>query len=256
MASGFETVAFCETDEYCRKVLTKHWPGRPIYGDIRELTGERLEPNGILPVELVCGGDPCPIRSRARGSQPTKHADLAGYFLALVGGVRPRWVVRENVPAPDVADFALGLECLRYTTVVVELRAEPFTGQSRRREFVVACSEDRLPAFESALSVNENASEDATATEGQKATAYCLTAHPRRLAAEENYVLEGRYGLRSLSAEERERLQGFPIGWTEGFSWSRRAIMIGKAVVPQVVACIGRAIQEAENAENGKGKKL
>jgi hypothetical protein len=43
------------------------------------------------------------------------------------------------------------------------------------------------------------------------------------------------------------------MSWRDAMDW---AIMIGKAVVPQVVACIGRAIQEAENAENGKGKKL
>jgi site-specific DNA-cytosine methylase len=34
---GWETVAFCEPDEWCQRVLAKHWPGVPIFPDIRKL---------------------------------------------------------------------------------------------------------------------------------------------------------------------------------------------------------------------------
>lgn len=34
---GFETVAFCEIDPFCQKVLKKHWPDVPIYNDVRNL---------------------------------------------------------------------------------------------------------------------------------------------------------------------------------------------------------------------------
>jgi hypothetical protein len=37
---GFETVAFCEIDPFCRRVLAKHWPEVPCYHDVRELTAE------------------------------------------------------------------------------------------------------------------------------------------------------------------------------------------------------------------------
>lgn len=36
-AKGFETLAFCEVDLFCREVLAKHWPGVPRHGDIRTL---------------------------------------------------------------------------------------------------------------------------------------------------------------------------------------------------------------------------
>ncbi len=36
--AGIETMAFCEIDEECRKVLRKHWPDVPINHDIRDLT--------------------------------------------------------------------------------------------------------------------------------------------------------------------------------------------------------------------------
>ena len=32
---GFQTVAFCEIDPFCRKVLRKHWPDVPIFEDVR-----------------------------------------------------------------------------------------------------------------------------------------------------------------------------------------------------------------------------
>ena len=34
-AAGMTTVAFCEIEEYPRKVLAKHWPNVPIYKDVR-----------------------------------------------------------------------------------------------------------------------------------------------------------------------------------------------------------------------------
>jgi hypothetical protein len=35
--AGMRTVAFCEIDKYCRKVLGKHWPQTPICEDIRTM---------------------------------------------------------------------------------------------------------------------------------------------------------------------------------------------------------------------------
>ena len=55
---GFETVAFCEIEKYPQKVLAKHWPGVPIYDDVRELTAERLASDGIG-VDVITGGFPC-----------------------------------------------------------------------------------------------------------------------------------------------------------------------------------------------------
>ena len=40
--AGFETVAMCEKDPFCRKVLAKHWPSVPIAEDIYEFDGREL----------------------------------------------------------------------------------------------------------------------------------------------------------------------------------------------------------------------
>src|SRR3990167_10969059 len=55
---GFRTVAFCEIEPYCRAVLRKHWPGVPIFDDVRTI--ER-----IGSIDVICGGFPCQPASRA-----------------------------------------------------------------------------------------------------------------------------------------------------------------------------------------------
>lgn len=48
---GFETVAFCEIDPFCQKVLKKHWPNVYIHDDVRTLGDnlwERIAQNALL----------------------------------------------------------------------------------------------------------------------------------------------------------------------------------------------------------------
>ena len=43
---GWETVGFCEIDPYCQKVLAKHWPGVPIYEDVRNVRRYEVSDTG------------------------------------------------------------------------------------------------------------------------------------------------------------------------------------------------------------------
>lgn len=97
---GFETVAFCEIEDFPRRVLAKHWPSVPCYRDVRELTAATLAADGIA-VDVICGGFPCQDISTAG-----KGAGLAGersglfYEIArLVGELAPSFVILENVAA-------------------------------------------------------------------------------------------------------------------------------------------------------------
>lgn len=94
---GFQTVAFCEFDPFCRQVLARHWPGVPIFHDVRELDGEQFR--GA--VDVVCGGFPCQDLSVA-GRQAGIDAERSGLWFHLariIGEVGPCYAVVENVPA-------------------------------------------------------------------------------------------------------------------------------------------------------------
>lgn len=97
--AGMRTVAFCEIEKYCRQVLAKHWPGVPIYEDIRRLTAERLRADGIGPVDLVCGGFPCQDISIS-GHQKGIFAARSGLWkeqVRIIGELRPKAAIVENV---------------------------------------------------------------------------------------------------------------------------------------------------------------
>lgn len=95
--AGFQTAWFCEQDEFCQRVLAKHWPDVPCYSDICELKGSDVEP-----VEILCGGFPCTDLSYANRNAEGLAGSQSGLwseYARLVGELRPRYVLVENVPA-------------------------------------------------------------------------------------------------------------------------------------------------------------
>jgi DNA (cytosine-5)-methyltransferase 1 len=97
---GFETVAFCEIEEFPRRVLAKHWPEVPQYEDIRDLTASRLRDDGIS-VDAICGGFPCQdISTAGKGAGiEGERSGLWSEYARLIGELRPQVVFVENVAA-------------------------------------------------------------------------------------------------------------------------------------------------------------
>lgn len=101
--AGFQTVAFCEIDPYAQKVLNKHWPEVPIYDDVRQLSAERLATDRIA-VDVITGGFPCQDISTAGSMWFTpqgtdgERSGLWSEFARLIGEIRPRYAIMENVP--------------------------------------------------------------------------------------------------------------------------------------------------------------
>jgi DNA (cytosine-5)-methyltransferase 1 len=95
--NGFKTIAFCEIDPFCRKVLAKHWPGIPIFDDITKLNRGDLD--GIGEVDVICGGFPCqPVSCAGKRKGDRDERWLWPEFYRVVCLVKPRWVLVENVP--------------------------------------------------------------------------------------------------------------------------------------------------------------
>ncbi len=99
-SGGFETIAFCEIEPYCRAVLAKHWPGVKQYDDVRTLTAERLAADGIT-VDVICGGFPCTdISVAGKGLGITgPQSGLWREYARIIGELRPSFVIVENVAA-------------------------------------------------------------------------------------------------------------------------------------------------------------
>jgi DNA (cytosine-5)-methyltransferase 1 len=98
---GFETVAFCEIEKFPQKVLAKHWPGVPIYEDVRELTAEGLRADGIIP-NVITGGFPCQdisVAGNQKGIGEGTRSGLWSECARLVGELRPDYAIFENVTA-------------------------------------------------------------------------------------------------------------------------------------------------------------
>ena len=97
---GFETVAMCEKDEKAQLVLRKHWPDTPIYDDIKELTGDRLRADGLIPT-VITGGFPCQDISGAQQHKNTgidqPRSGLWKEYARLINELRPSWCIIENV---------------------------------------------------------------------------------------------------------------------------------------------------------------
>jgi len=231
--AGFECSWWIENNPDAAEIMERHWPGVG-HGDIRDCyQGDRLSPD----VDVIYGGDPCPKHSRARSSHRSSQPDLAGYFLAVVGRLRPKWVVRENVRSSSSRDFDFALSLLGYGTAIIGLDAAGFTGQSRQREFVVGRYQTSREGLAKCLPGTQAGKLPARTSLGTQEVASCLTTHRTRYDSRDNYILEytdDRYQLRIPDSEERERLAGFPKDWTKGFHPATRARLLGNSVVPAI----------------------
>ncbi len=95
--AGMQCVWQVEIDPYAQKVLAKHWPDVRRHADVCTFPPEE----GDWKVDVICGGFPCQDISYAG-----KGAGLAGarsglwyQFARIIGELRPRYVVVENVAA-------------------------------------------------------------------------------------------------------------------------------------------------------------
>jgi len=120
-AGAFRTVAFCEVDPFCRRVLAKHWPEVPCHGDVRGLTG--------ITADVVVGGFPCQPFSHAssgkrRGTADDRH--LWPEMLRVVAEARPAWVIAENVAGIGrlaLAQVVSDLEALGFAVATLVIPA-------------------------------------------------------------------------------------------------------------------------------------
>ena len=229
--AGFQTVAFCEVDPYCRAVLAKHWPLVPCFGDVRTLDKRQLE--GLLPIDVICGGFPCQdisISGEGAGLDGER-SGLWVEFARLIGELRPRYAIVENVAAITFRGLLDVLGDFAEMGFSAEWRAIPASAvgapHQRERIWIVAYAAGvGLPpaweCFKSGLDTKGAFKE----TDG-------LVAAVQKGAVP--YVCGRHDGL-------SRRLDECAIA------------ALGNSVVPQIPEIIGRAILEAERHASTRSK--
>ena len=94
----FKTVAFCDNDKFSNLVLQKHWKGVKIYNNVKEITKERLEADGIESPDIITGGFPCQpfsVAGKQKGTSDDRH--LWPEMFRIIKAFKPRFVIGENV---------------------------------------------------------------------------------------------------------------------------------------------------------------
>ena len=179
--AGMECIWQVELDDYCTKVLEKHWPDVRRYRNVKEIHGnvahakskrggsiqrqgrknetvgtegnnrirgkeERGCPSCLEPVDLIAGGFPCQphsVAGKRKGAADDRN--LWPEFIRVIRETRPRYVLAENVPGiiTTYLDTVLSdLEGEGYATWPFAFSACGFDAPHRReRIFIVAYRE-------------------------------------------------------------------------------------------------------------------
>jgi DNA (cytosine-5)-methyltransferase 1 len=90
--AGFKTIQFVEKDEFCKKVLKKHWPDVALHDDIKTF-------NFTHKIDLLTGGFPCQpfsVAGKKKGINDDRY--LWPEVARIIRASKPAWFIGENVP--------------------------------------------------------------------------------------------------------------------------------------------------------------
>ncbi len=122
---GFNTIAFCEKEDYCRMLLQKHWKGVKIYNDIKECKGKEIKET-YGRVDILTGGFPCQpysVAGKQKGTADDRY--LWPEMFRVIKEVQPTFVIAENVRG--IINIQDGMV---FETVCSDLESEGFEIQT------------------------------------------------------------------------------------------------------------------------------
>jgi DNA (cytosine-5)-methyltransferase 1 len=271
-AASMQTVAFCEINPFCRKILTRHWPSVPIFPDITTIHKEDLK---VLPrIDVIAGGFPCQDISVA-GKQKgiaAKRSGLWKEFARLINEVRPKYAIIENVANLRSTGLISVLQDLWEIGYDAEWHCIPASafGAPHRRDRIwiiahPAClckvglsigKEETESAFGDGY---KNASDpDQQGLQGcggfEEISPICTQEQIGMYYCSRGIKQWGKEPLEvprlkdeRLNPDWVEWLMGYPISWTDGGSRMQRLQSLGNAVVPLIPEFLGKVVVEHDN---------
>lgn len=170
---NIETVAFCEQDNFCKKVLRKNFPNVPIFDDVKKLIkidSDSICRNGYYEcslcnnknltescecfskkdfidffgnINIITAGFPCQDISNAKTEQINGLQGLSGQksslfyeSIRIIERLQPNVVIFENVPSirnRGADEICNIMEKLGYYTWLFILATKDFGGQIQRQ---------------------------------------------------------------------------------------------------------------------------
>ena len=145
---GWETIAWCEWNEFGQKVLRHHFPKAEGFGDITKSDFTKYANK----VDILTGGFPCQPNSRA-GKQKFQEDErhLWKEMFRVYKETMPFYGVGENVPGIIDSEFSIkeikyDLESIGYSVLPIKIPAS-LVGAGHKREriwFITYASGSRL----------------------------------------------------------------------------------------------------------------
>jgi DNA (cytosine-5)-methyltransferase 1 len=217
---GFKTIAFCEKDAFCQKVLQKHWNNIKIYDDIRHIKGSEIK------ADIVTGGFPCQpfsVAGKKRGTDDDRY--LWDETIRVVAETKPKWFIGENVDG--LVNISEGKVLQQ---IQKDLEAESFQVQclvipasgigawhQRKRVWIIGYSEHNGSLSNSISKLSNGCSEQ---TKSWWETQSKLCRVPNGISTE-------------LDKDRQNRIKS-----------------LGNSIVPEIAREIGQSILIAENVSN------
>lgn len=120
--AAINTVAFCEKDKFCRKVLNKNFPDIPVAGDIKGFYPQ--EKYNLITASMPC--QPFSVAGKRKGKDDDRY--LWPETIRIIKQCKPTWVVIENV---------VGIVAMELDNMLTDLETQAY----ETRQFIIpACA--------------------------------------------------------------------------------------------------------------------
>ena len=227
--AGWNNVAHVEIDDFCNKVVAKHFPESQCFKDIKQFDGKQFKGS----VDVISGGFPCQpysLAGKRKGTEDDRH--LWPEMLRTIREVQPGWVVGENVYGLvnwnggvvfDQVHTDLENEGYEVTSYILS-SCSINTDHDRRRLFIVAHS--------SSSRLQDEIQQQGRTIKGNKKSSSSFVVPFIETGID---IFRDNKDLRA----------------NDGVSnWMDRIKSLGNAIVPQVAYQIFKAINEYDQTSN------
>jgi len=115
---GWNNIFQVEIDEYCNKILSRHFPKVERHGDIKTFDGKYYRGS----VDVISGGFPCqPYSLAGKRKKDEDPRALWPEMFRVIREIQPSWIVAENVP---------GIQGLSLENILASLENEGYQSQT------------------------------------------------------------------------------------------------------------------------------